>query len=265
VAHASPSKHGWRIRIEATNTGDVAMPPGELLAVVVDAITEEHLGEAATTIPEVLPGQTHTVKLTVPTTRPTETALIGASFASPHDRNRHNSDVWHMTAEDLDELNDHVAAYGHLHGFSTIPDDAALEIVAAPAAWVTSGGLLCVASVARGTTTDPSIHVERPEYRLARPGSAGVELESVFPAVWTITPSHPGELPAVKSYACFDLSEEVCGSIEGAAAGYRLDLSIALGEVRRSTSAELGPELDEKTRDACRERMAAVIPAPPES
>jgi hypothetical protein len=165
VVHAKPKKRGWRVQAEVTNIGDKAMPSGELLAVVVDALSDETIGQATTLIPDVAPNESITLNLMIPTTRPSETALIGVSVDARHDRDPYNSDVWHITAEDLEELEDHVAAYGHLHGLSVMPDEVSL-VVRPPRVWLTSGGLLCTSHVARGTSDDPTSHMEGPEFSL---------------------------------------------------------------------------------------------------
>ncbi len=254
VVRAKPTRKGWKVQVEVTNIGDKPMPAGELVAIAIDAVQEAHLGEASVQIAEMQPDETRSFKLMVPATRPAETALIGVSFVSPHDRDPYNSDVWHVTAEDLDELEAHVAAYGHLHGVSRIPDDATLEIVAAPRLWLTRNGRLCAATLARGTSADPTIHVEEPGYTLTAVDGAAIGLNGVVPTVWTITPSNPGEVPAVKSYACFDLEDQLCGNIENQGGGARLEVSVGLGGIRRNSGVELGADLGEAISRTCRSR-----------
>lgn len=257
VASATPIKRGWRVRFDVTNAGDKPMPPGEVVAVAIDALEEEHLGEAFLDVPEIGPDETRRFKLVIPTSRPTETALIGVSFSSIHDRDPHNSDVWHMTAEDLSELEAHVAAYGTLHGLVAPPVDASLEIIGAPELWLTGRQRLCAAILARGATVDPSIHVESPEFALDGGEHGSLELGSAVPTVWTITPSHPDRVPAVKSYACFPLDDAICGQVGRSGGASVFSASIAIGEARLNAVREIGFELADTIQRACRERFGA--------
>lgn len=243
VVQAQPKKGGWRVQVEVSNIGDKPMPSGELLAIVVDALSDETLGQATADLPEVAPDESIKMKLTVPTTRPSETALIGVSVDTKHDRNPYNSDVWHIGAEDLEELEDHVAAYGHLHGSSEIPDDAVLE-TRTPRVWLTSAGLLCTSHVARGSSDDPTSHFEPLRFSLRGGHGKLVEVSSVNPPVWTVTPFEPGQIAAVKSFACFDPVDDLCPHLEDAGDPPVLESVISFGSLAESVSIELGAHVD---------------------
>ncbi len=243
VVHAKPTKRGWRLQVEVTNIGDKAMPSGELLAVVVDALSDETIGQATATVPSVAPDETITVKLKIPTATPSETALIGVSVDSRHDRDPYNSDIWHMSAEDLEELEDHVAAFGNLHGSSVTPDEVLLE-TKAPEMWVTSGGLLCTSHVARATSDDPTSHMKGPDFSLRWRDGNAVELISVMPTVWTITPSEPDRIAAVKSFACFDPVVDLCPHLTDAGDPPVLESAITFGAAGESATVEVGQHID---------------------
>ena len=242
VVQARPKKSGWRVQVEVTNVGDKPMPSGELLAIVVDALTDETLGQATVDVREVAPGDAIKMKLMVPTTRPSETALIGVSVDTRHDRDPYNSDVWHINAEDLEELEDHVAAYGHLHGNTEIPDYAVLE-TRTPRVWLTSAGLLCTSHVARGTSDDPTSHMEPLQFSLRGVDGERVEVSSVNPPVWTVTPFEPGQIAAVKSFACFDPEAELCPHLADQGDPPVLESAIGFGTIEESAAIELAEHL----------------------
>ena len=243
VVKARPNKRGWLVHVEVTNIGDKPMPSGELLAIVVDALSDETIGQTKVGVSEFAPNETRKMKLTIPTTRPSETAIIGVSVDTKHDRDPYNSDVWHVSAEDLLELEDHVSAYGHLHGSSVIPEDAVLE-TRTPRVWLTSAGLLCTSHVARGTSDDPTSHMEPLQFSLRRVDGEHLEVSSVNPPVWTVTPFEPGRIAAVKSFACFDPVADLCSHLAGTGAAPVLESTIRFGEIGQSVAIDLAEHLD---------------------
>jgi hypothetical protein len=249
VVQARPKKDGWRVQVDVTNVGDKPMPSGELLAIVVDALSDETLGQATVDVPEVAPDETIKLKLTVPTTRPSETALIGVSVDTRHDRDPYNSDIWHISAEDLEELEDHVAAYGHLHGSPEIPDNAVLE-TRTPRVWLTSAGLLCTSHVARGTSDDPTWHMEPLQFSLRGGDGKLVAVSGVNPPVWTVTPFEPGRIAAVKSFACFDPQVDLCPHLAGLDAPPVLESTIRFGSIEESVAVELAEHVGPICRPA---------------
>ncbi len=247
VVHARPKKGGWRVQVDVTNVGDKPMPPGELQAIAVDALSDETLGQATTTIPAVAPEETITVKLMIPTSQPCETALIGVSVDSRHDKNPHNSDVWHISAEDLWRFEEHVASFGHLHGTSPVPDGTALEI-RPPTSWLTDQGMLCMSHVVRGTSDDPTLHIQDPEFSVRWNDGDAVELASAVPSIWTVTLTEPDQIAAVKSFACFEPAADLCPHLTRATDPPVLESAIRFGAMEETTTLEL-----EEHRDAiCR-------------
>jgi hypothetical protein len=251
IKRARQVDDGWLVRIEVKNTGDEPLPDGEVTFLAVDAVTEELLGETSRPIPDLDPGEEAELEVIIPTSRTAETVLLGISARVEHDYDQYNNELWFVTSEDLEELEEHLEEVAE--STPTLPANVDVEFVGSPQVWVTGAGSLCVTSKIRTSSKDPTHELEPARIALLSEQGVAAELTGWLPRVWSITPTERGKPAAVKTFACFDPRTELCGLMETEDPSSELIVTARLGSFQRTATIEVDDRLAEQVAATCLE------------
>lgn len=92
-------KGGWRVKITASNSGELPSPAGNVDVLVVDSDQEEVLAEATTPLPVLSPGDSTLLTMDVPYNGPPEPDVIVGTFARVGGFSAMNDEDWLMLGD----------------------------------------------------------------------------------------------------------------------------------------------------------------------
>jgi hypothetical protein len=240
---------GWLVVVEVKNTGDTPLPKGTLVFIAVDPFTQELLGEESSPLPKLRPGREVDVEVVIPTTRTAETILLGVSARVAGDHDLYNNDLWFMSSEDYEELEDRMDE--DLESTVTLPANVEIEFLEPPKVWITSAKNLCVSSRVRTSTSDLTNELEPARINLLIENRTVSELTGYILRQWSITPTRPGEPGAAKTFACFNTKIELCGLMEPEDLPVELVVTAQLGTFQSNSGVHLDPTLLQRLRTSC--------------
>jgi hypothetical protein len=97
---------GWRLRLHATNQGEIESPAGQIEIVVIDSDDETVVGQSSEALPVLAPGETREYKIRIRAkSRPEPDVMIGA-FARIGDLSAMNDEDWLMVGDAEEERPD---------------------------------------------------------------------------------------------------------------------------------------------------------------
>ncbi len=97
---------GWRLRLHATNQGELESPAGQIEIIVIDSDDEKVLGQLSEALPVLEPGETREFEVRIPAKgRPEPDVIIGA-FARVGDLSAMNDEDWLMIGDAEEETPD---------------------------------------------------------------------------------------------------------------------------------------------------------------
>jgi hypothetical protein len=97
---------GWRLKLHATNVGEIESVAGQIEIIVIDSDDETVLGQSSEALPVLEPGETRQFKVRIPAkSRPEPDVIIGA-FARVGDLSAMNDEDWLMMGDAEEERPD---------------------------------------------------------------------------------------------------------------------------------------------------------------
>jgi hypothetical protein len=255
VKRARLTPEGWLVVVEIKNIGDVPLPKGTLVFLAVDPFTEELLGEASSPIPKLRPGREATAEAVIPMTRNVDTVLLGVSARVPGDHDLYNNDLWFMTNEDYEELEDRID--DDPDSTVMLPANVEIDFPEPPKVWITSAENLCVSSRVRTLTSDLTHELGPAGIVLLTEGGTISELAGYIPRWWSITPTRPGEPVAAKTFACFDSELELCDLMGQEDPPTEIVVTAQLGTFHGNSAAHLDPILLQRLHTICESESIA--------
>jgi hypothetical protein len=97
---------GWRVRINASNVGELESEPGQIEIVVIDSDDENVLAQASEPLPPLRPGESRDFRVNIPAQLRPEPDVIIASFARVGDLTAMNDEDWLMLGDAEAEVPD---------------------------------------------------------------------------------------------------------------------------------------------------------------
>ena len=90
---------GWRVRMNASNVGELESEPGQIEIVVIDSDDENVLAQASEPLPPLRPGESRDFRVNISAQRRPEPDVIIASFARVGDLTAMNDEDWLMLGD----------------------------------------------------------------------------------------------------------------------------------------------------------------------
>jgi len=198
---ARPS--GWRLRLHATNQGEIESPAGQIEIVVIDSDDETVLGQSTEALPVLVPGETREYQIRIRAKgRPEPDVMIGA-FARIGDLSAMNDEDWLMLGdaeEELPDVPDVTDVDPPVKGQETV------QFLNPPQTFVVAD-TACMLVTAYTSGGDSPQKLDKVVFELIGGGFNPGFLQHVVPGHWSAVTTEAG-LVAGKTFKCYEADPE---------------------------------------------------------
>jgi len=198
---ARPS--GWRLKLHATNEGELESPAGQIEIVVIDSDDETVLGQVSETLSGLEPGETRQFQIRIPAKRRPEPDVIIGAFARIGDLSAMNDEDWLMVGDAEEETPD-------------VPDitdvdpppkgQETVQLLEPPRTFVVAD-TLCMLVTAYASGGDSPKKLNEVVFEVIGGGFDPGYLQHIVPGYWSAMTTDAG-LVAGKTFECYEPDPE---------------------------------------------------------
>jgi hypothetical protein len=242
---------GWRVRVSVQNRGDKRSQAGELRLTSVDALTETPLGDLSYKVPELKPEQKFTIEGVIRTWRSAKEEIIIVDL-DVDDLSTLNNQLWFMTKEDIEEMEEDLEAEGRPAdgGLMDLSPVDSVAFADAPKLVLDQEKLLAAVITARTNLNNPTYDLSLPTVRLL-PENEELSHEPTLPMqAWSISVLGEGVRPAAKTLFNIKVSE-ICEKAELSTSSPVLEFTVVADDEKARTSVKMDEDLNKKLRSLC--------------
>ena len=194
---------GWRLKLHATNQGEIESPAGQIEIVVIDSDDETVLGQSSEALPALMPGETREYQVRIRAKgRPEPDVMIGA-FARIGDLSAMNDEDWLMLGdaeEELPDVPDVTDVDPPVKGQETV------QFLNSPQTFVVAD-TACMLVTAFTSGGDSPQKLDKVVFELIGGGFSPGFLQHVVPGHWSAVTTEAG-LVAGKTFKCYEPDPE---------------------------------------------------------
>ncbi len=199
---------GWRIKLHATNEGEIESVAGQIEIIVIDSDDEKVLGQSSEVLPALDPGETRQFQVRITANgRPEPDVIIGA-FARVGDLSAMNDEDWLMLGdaeEEIPDVPDVVDVDPPAKGQETV------QFLDPPKSFVVAD-TACMLVTAYTSGGDSPRKLDEVVFELIGGGFYPGYFQHTVPGHWSAVTTEAG-LVAGKTFECFEPDPEFSGVI----------------------------------------------------
>jgi hypothetical protein len=194
---------GWRLRLHATNVGEIESPAGQIEIVVIDSDDETVLGQASEALPGLEPGETREFRIRIRAkVRPEPDVIIGA-FARVGDLSAMNDEDWLMLGDAEEERPD----VPDVTDVDPPPKGQEIVRFLDPPRTFIVADTACMLVTAYTSGGDSPKKLDKVVFELIGGGFSPEHLQHVVPGHWSAVTTEAG-LVAGKTFECYEPNPE---------------------------------------------------------
>ena len=197
---------GWRLRLHATNQGEIESAAGQIEIVVIDSDDETVLAQSSEALPALGPGETREFRVRIPAKgRPEPDVIIGA-FARVGDLSAMNDEDWLMTGDAAEERPD----VPEVTDLDPLPKgQESVHILNPPQTFVIAD-TACMLVTAYTSGGDSPKKLDKVVFELIGGGFDQGYMQQGVPGRWSAMTTEAG-IVAAKTFECFQPDPENSG------------------------------------------------------
>jgi len=205
---ASGRPSGWRIKLRATNQGEIESPAGQIEIVAIDSDDETVVGQSSEPLPVLGPGETREFRVRLRAKgRPEPDVIIGA-FARVGDLSAMNDEDWLMIGDAEEERPD----VPEITDVDPPPvGQETVHFLNPPRTYVVSDAI-CILVTAYTSGGDSPLKLDKVVFELIGGGFYPGYWQRRDPGRWSAMTTEAG-IVAGKTFECFQPDTEVIGSL----------------------------------------------------
>jgi len=194
---------GWRLRLQAINSGEIGSAEGQIEIVVIDSDDETVLAQATEPLPALAPDESRAFRIRIPAKGRPEPDVIIAAFARVGDLSAMNDEDWLMLGDAEQELPD-VPEVTDLD--PPPPGQETVHFLNPPKTFVIAD-TACLMVTAYASGGDSPSKLENVVFELIGGGFDQDYLRGDVPGRWSAMTTETG-LVAGKTFECFEPDPE---------------------------------------------------------
>ena len=217
---ASPS--GWRLRLHATNQGEIESPAGQIEIVVIDSDDETVVGQSSEVLPVLAPGEIRKFQIRVRAKRRPEPDVMIGAFARIGDLSAMNDEDWLMLGEAEEETPD----VPDVIDVDPLPKGRETVQFLNPPQTFVVGDNACMLVTAYTSGGDSPQKLDKVVFELIGGGFNPGFMQHVVPGHWGAVTTEAG-LVAGKTFKCYEADPEI-SRLQGMEDPGKLRLAVTL-------------------------------------
>ena len=194
---------GWRLRLHATNVGEIESVAGQIEIIVIDSDDETVLGQSSEALPVLEPGETRQFRVRIPAkSRPEPDVIIGA-FARIGDLSAMNDEDWLMMGDAEEERPD----VPDVTDIDPPPKGQEIVRFLDPPRTFVVADTACMLVTAYTSGGDSPKKLDKVVFEVIGGGFNPEHLQHVVPGHWSAVTTEAG-LVAGKTFECYEPDPE---------------------------------------------------------